>query len=69
MTGSFFVASVPYAAHAEQLNPAKAMTFGYVVNADDNTVSVIDITGGTHGIGAATARRVAELGAQRNGSK
>jgi YVTN family beta-propeller protein len=42
MTGSFVVASVPYGAHAEQLNLAKATTFGYVVNADDNTVSVID---------------------------
>jgi YVTN family beta-propeller protein len=29
-------------AHAEQNNLAKATTFGYVTNVDDNTVSVID---------------------------
>jgi YVTN family beta-propeller protein len=38
----FFVASALYGAHAEQHDPAKATTFGYVVNAVDNTVSVID---------------------------
>ena len=42
MTGFFFVASALYGVHAEQQNQARAATFGYVVNADDNTVSVID---------------------------
>jgi YVTN family beta-propeller protein len=42
ITGFFLVASAPYGAHAEQHNPAGATTFGYVVNAVDNTVSVID---------------------------
>ena len=41
MTGFFLVASAPYGAHAEQHNPAKARTFGYVANAIENTVSVI----------------------------
>jgi YVTN family beta-propeller protein len=41
-TGFFFVASALYGAHAEQHNPARAATFGYVANLDDNTVSVID---------------------------
>jgi YVTN family beta-propeller protein len=38
----FFVASALCGAHAEQHEPAKATSFGYVVNAVDNTVSVID---------------------------
>ena len=41
MTGFSFVASAPYGAHAEQHNPARAATFGYVANTDDNTISVI----------------------------
>jgi hypothetical protein len=41
-TGFFFVASALYGAHAEQRNPAKAATFGYVANVDGDTVSVID---------------------------
>jgi YVTN family beta-propeller protein len=41
MTGFFFVASGPYGAHAEQHNPAKATTFGYVANAEGSTISVI----------------------------
>ena len=39
MTRFFFVASALYGAHAEQNNLAKATTFGYVTNVDDNTVS------------------------------
>jgi YVTN family beta-propeller protein len=42
MTRFFLVASAPYGAHAEQHNPAKATTFGYVANVSDSTVSVID---------------------------
>jgi YVTN family beta-propeller protein len=42
MTRFFLVASALYGAHAEQNNLAKATTFGYVTNVDDNTVSVID---------------------------
>jgi YVTN family beta-propeller protein len=42
MTRFFFVASALYAAQAEQPNLAKATTFGYVTNVEDNTVSVID---------------------------
>jgi YVTN family beta-propeller protein len=42
MTGFFFVASALHGAHAEQHNPDRAVTFGYVPNANDNTVSVID---------------------------
>jgi len=42
MTRIFFVASALYGAQAEQHNIAKATTFGYVTNVDDNTVSVID---------------------------
>ena len=41
MTGFFLVASVPYGAHAQQQNPGKTATFGYVTNGNDNTVSVI----------------------------
>jgi YVTN family beta-propeller protein len=41
-TGFFFATSALYGAHAEQLNPAKAATFGYVANVQDDTVSVID---------------------------
>jgi YVTN family beta-propeller protein len=41
MTGFFFVASALCGAHAEQHNPAKAATFGYVANANDNTISVV----------------------------
>jgi YVTN family beta-propeller protein len=42
MTGFVFVASTLCGANAEQHNFANAATFGYVVNAQDNTVSVID---------------------------
>jgi YVTN family beta-propeller protein len=42
MTGFFLMASALCGAHAEQHNPAKATTFGYVTNAGDKTVSVID---------------------------
>jgi YVTN family beta-propeller protein len=42
MTG-FFLTSIAFCgAHAEQPDPAKAATFGYVANLDDDTVSVID---------------------------
>jgi YVTN family beta-propeller protein len=47
MTGFFFVASAHCGAHAEQRDPDRATTFGYVVNAVDNTVSVIDTAGNT----------------------
>lgn len=47
MTGFIFVASALCVAHAEQHNPAKAKTFGYVTNVDDNTVSVIDTSSDT----------------------
>jgi YVTN family beta-propeller protein len=42
MTGFFFVASALCGAHAEQHNPDWPVTFGFVANAFDNTVSVID---------------------------
>jgi YVTN family beta-propeller protein len=42
MTRFFFVASALCGAHAEQHNPDRWVTFGYVANAFDNTVSVID---------------------------
>jgi YVTN family beta-propeller protein len=42
ITGLILAASAHYGAHAEQPNPAKATTFGYVANGEDNTVSVID---------------------------
>jgi YVTN family beta-propeller protein len=41
MTGFFLVASALCGAHAEQHNPAKAATFGYVANVEGSTVSVI----------------------------
>jgi YVTN family beta-propeller protein len=41
MTRLFFVASALCGAHAEQHNPANATTFGYLTNANDNTISVI----------------------------
>jgi len=47
MTGFFFVTSALCGAHAEQQNPAKATTFGYVINVNDNTVSVIDTVSNT----------------------
>lgn len=47
MTRFFFVASALYGAQAEQHNLAKATTFGYVTNVDDNTVSVIDTASNT----------------------
>ena len=47
MTHFFFVASALYGAQAEQHNLAKATTFGYVTNVDDNTVSVIDTASNT----------------------
>jgi YVTN family beta-propeller protein len=47
MTGFFFVTSALCGAHAEQQNPAKATTFGYVINVNDNTVSVIDTINNT----------------------
>jgi YVTN family beta-propeller protein len=47
MTGFFLVASALYGAQAQQHNLAKATTFGYVTNVDDNTVSVIDTASNT----------------------
>jgi YVTN family beta-propeller protein len=48
MTGFFFVgAALCSAADAEQHNPDKAATFGYVANTNDNTVSVIDTASNT----------------------
>jgi YVTN family beta-propeller protein len=47
VTGFFFATSALYGAHAEQHNLAKATTFGYVTNVDDNTVSVIDTASNT----------------------
>jgi YVTN family beta-propeller protein len=42
MAGFFLVASEPFGAHAEQRDPAKATTFGYVANFNDGSVSVIE---------------------------
>jgi len=42
MSGFFFVVSALYSAHAQQHKPARALTFAYVTNVDDNTVSVIN---------------------------
>ena len=42
MTRFFFVASALYGAYGEQHNPDRAVSFGYVANSFDNTVSVID---------------------------
>jgi YVTN family beta-propeller protein len=41
ITGFFLAAPAPYGAQAEQPNPAKATTFGYVANGFNNTISVI----------------------------
>lgn len=47
-TGFFLVASaLSGAAHAEQQNPGKATTFGYVANETVGTVSVIDASSNT----------------------
>jgi YVTN family beta-propeller protein len=42
MSGFFFVVSALYSADAQQHKPARALTFAYVTNVDDNTVSVIN---------------------------
>jgi YVTN family beta-propeller protein len=47
ITGFFLVASALCGAHAEQHKPAKAATFGYVANVDNDTVSVIDTASNT----------------------